>query len=129
MKRIILILTIISFLLANAAWAGGFKEIMLGAGFGAAFGVLVGGTTLAFDINPDPETPKTLLLSGGIGLVCGAVFGIFVPAGEEETRAVFNLDTRSNVFSISPLAALPTLSFARSVSDLNLHAGLLKLDF
>ena len=129
MRRKVLIVTAVLLLVAITAQAGGVKEIMIGAGFGTVFGVLVGGTALAFPKHPDEVTAQYLLIGGGAGLACGVLFGVFIPSSADPRSAVFNLDMRTNIFSVSPFAAIPQLSFAKSISDLNLHAVILKLDF
>jgi hypothetical protein len=129
-KKIPVLIIILSLLFAGTAHAGGVKEVAIGAGFGTALGVLVGGTGIVLSNSPEDVIYKRYLWAGGIsGFVCGVVFGILVPADQGEPAALIEMNSKNESLVFRPQIIFSSITPGYRPSDFALHANLLKLDF
>ena len=141
MNRLIVIIIVMTLLLSCQSYAGSPKDVILGTTFGTAFGLVAGGTALAWSSKPDDEYPRYLLIGGCAGFIGGMLFGILLPEEKNEPAkedssdkaskapAVLNIDmAASKTLRIDPRAATPTLIIGAS-SELDIYARLIKLRF
>jgi hypothetical protein len=116
--RIAALIVLACTLAAAPARAGGAREIGIGSALGTTFGVAAGGIALAFVPNPDRNYPYYLAIGGGVGLIGGVLFGVFVPEDEQSAllaellypAAAITFDAGGPRFH--PLAVLPATTFA-----------------
>ena len=138
MNKVLAILLVLAILSPNTAQAGDAYDILLGTVYGGAFGILAGGTALAFlTDDPDSTYPIFIWVGSGVGMAAGAIFGYLLPDDENRSTAsnepynpaIFNLNDATKSVWLDPRAIAPRLLISSPAPEPGLYSNLFKLRF